>query len=37
MDYDERSVVAGLPHRQALLAGAAALFVADTNYSLVGR
>ncbi len=37
MDYNERTVVSGLPHQHALLAGAAALFVAYTNYSLVGR
>ena len=37
MDYNERSIVAGLPHRQALLAGASTLLVAYTNNSLVGE
>ncbi|KAL0037898.1 hypothetical protein WJX79_004430 [Trebouxia sp. C0005] len=36
MDYNEGSIAAGLPHRQALLAGASTLLVAYTDNSLVG-
>lgn len=37
MDYNEGSIAAGLPHRQALLAGASTLLVAYTDNSLVGE